>query len=598
MTKTRRGLFRTAGGFLVGSGLDSGGVLGPASPASTSQLFGPAPIWRVNYPNGFLFLGVEAGQVYVFSSALDRLRVLSAANGETLWEFGNGEGFFSVHREGDTFYAAGYDDVMYALETTSGDVVWRYEVTDTPRIPVHGDGTVYVGDYAGNAYAIDAKTGAERWTRRFETDGAPVTVELLTPDTLHLGATGVRSVFVDPATGETHWDASVDKSYASPALDEDEDTVIVSHLQEGLYAFDLADGTLRWSLGVASGAPYVRDGTVYAPARYNDRDADYYAIDAASGSVRWTYSSEIPIWGGAFAEDTVYLNGRGEGTGAVSAVDLTSGTERWQYTTDGEVVTLDLVDGTVLAGSKDTNAYGLDMSTGELVWTVPTGSEVWNVRAADGRVYVGSNDGTVQAFDRATLRERGQGGQVGGPARTPAFVRERPELLWFGVAAVGLGGIAWWARTVRSNDADGVWDGDDDSPVGGSSTAKGTDSSSPADVSHAGRAQGRDQTQDRDQEPAPKPKPRPNPNTDSDRDIPRRKTVPSPSVEDRKTKVYDESRARTTGGDADGPGADPRDDATGDRPGDADSGTAETCPHCGQGIRHPGNYCTQCGGQL
>ena len=60
--------------------------------------------------------------------------------------------------------------------TTLSELVWKFK-TDVRNVwfgssPAIADGVVYVGSEDGRLYALDARTGQEKW--RFKTDGAIV----------------------------------------------------------------------------------------------------------------------------------------------------------------------------------------------------------------------------------------------------------------------------------------------------------------------------------------------------------------------------------------------------------------------------------------
>ena len=138
---------------------------------------------------------------------------------------------------------------------------------------------------------------------------------------------------------------------SSPAVDRD--TVYIGGGDCGVYALDAASGTLRWSYqankeqipGVARtrplqmgllinpqvrSSPAVVDGSVFICGA----DHHLYALDAADGEPRWSF------WAGSRASPavsggTVYVGGhgamRGVVHGVVHALDAATGAPRWQY---------------------------------------------------------------------------------------------------------------------------------------------------------------------------------------------------------------------------------------------------------------------------
>ena len=113
-----------------------------------------------------------------------------------------------------------------------------------------------------------------------------------------------------------------------------------------VYALDAATGHTRWTYtigGPITSSPAVTGGTVYI----GSDDHKVYALNAATGHTRWTYTTGGPIgfqFGETVLGGTVYI-GNGSGTvyigsadGKVYALDAATGHPRWTYTTGGPVV--------------------------------------------------------------------------------------------------------------------------------------------------------------------------------------------------------------------------------------------------------------------
>ena len=158
------------------------------------------------------------------------------------------------------------------------------------------DGTVYIGSDDHKVYALDAATGRPRWTYKSE-------------------APGTDSMFMAPGT-----------FYSSPA---------------------------------------VADGTVYV----GSNDTKVYALDAATGRPRWAYTTGAYIENGSFETTTHAVSGPAVAGGTVYvgsynhnmyALDAATGRPRWTYTTGGSVASGPAVaDGTVYIGSDDHKVYAL-----------------------------------------------------------------------------------------------------------------------------------------------------------------------------------------------------------------------------------------------
>ncbi|OEJ36541.1 hypothetical protein BGK72_38255 [Streptomyces agglomeratus] len=206
--------------------------------------------------------------------------------------------------------------------------------------------------------------------------------------------------------------------------------VYIGSNDKNMYALDAATGTPRWthttgsirryllSGSWAASSPAVVDGTVYI----GSNGKNVYALDAATGTPRWTHTTGSVVQSSpAVVDGTVYI---GSSDKKVYALDAATGTPRWTHTT-GSVVQSSpaVVDGTVYIGSSDKKVYALDAATGTPRWTHTTGNPVRSSPVVvDGIVYIGSSDMKVYALDAATGTPRWTHTTGGWVHSSPAVV--------------------------------------------------------------------------------------------------------------------------------------------------------------------------------
>ena len=124
--------------------------------------------------------------------------------------------------------------------------LWR-ELTGPRAEVIVGGGLAFMGTYAGNFYAWDANTGAEKWVLK---TGGPI----------------------------GH----------SPAFSDG--TVFLGSMDRGLYAVEISTGKARWSFEAGEGiwvSPVVHHGLV----TFGARDGVFHALDAASGRETWRFQT-------------------------------------------------------------------------------------------------------------------------------------------------------------------------------------------------------------------------------------------------------------------------------------------------------------------
>ncbi|MEU9234632.1 PQQ-binding-like beta-propeller repeat protein [Streptomyces subrutilus] len=231
------------------------------------------------------------GTVYVWQDA--RLRALDARSGRESWSYpvgdagscGNVPVRVTPAPDGNVYVAAGTR--VLSVDRASGRVRWHFEAPAVflappafaPGAAVTGGG-VYLADYLGTVYALDAATGQDRWRIATEARTSPDPV-LVAHGNVHLGA-GSALYTLDAVTGTPKWRfAAGGEITGLPAVADGR--VHFGSADHCLYTLDAAGGQLRWKLatgGEITGAPVAEAGVVYACSK----DRCVYALDAAKGT--------------------------------------------------------------------------------------------------------------------------------------------------------------------------------------------------------------------------------------------------------------------------------------------------------------------------
>ncbi|MFF4789090.1 PQQ-binding-like beta-propeller repeat protein [Streptomyces sp. NPDC001276] len=234
---------------------------------------------------------VHDGTVYVWQDA--RLRALEARTGEERWSYPIGDaascGGVPVRvtpaPDGYVYICAGTR--VLAVDVASGHVRWHFEAPAVflcppafaPGPAVSGGG-IYLADYLGTVYALDATDGRDRW--RIATESrASVAPVLVAAGHVHVGS-GRGLYTLDAVTGTPKWRFQAGgEIVGSPAVAEGR--IHFGSTDHLLYTLKADDGRLRWKLatgGEITGSPVVRDGVVYACSK----DRCVYALDAEKGT--------------------------------------------------------------------------------------------------------------------------------------------------------------------------------------------------------------------------------------------------------------------------------------------------------------------------
>ncbi|MEU3985492.1 PQQ-binding-like beta-propeller repeat protein [Streptomyces sp. NPDC026672] len=234
---------------------------------------------------------VHDGTVYVWQDA--RLRALDARTGEERWSYPIGDAAscggvpvrLSPGPDGHVYVSAG--SRVLAVDVASGRVRWHFEApavflcppTFVPGPAVTGGG-VYLADYLGTVYALDAADGRDRW--RIATEArSSVEPVLVAAGHVHVGS-GKGLYTLDAVTGTPKWRFQAGGDIVgAPAVAEGR--IHFGSTDHLLYTLKADDGRLRWKLatgGEITGSPVVKDGVVYACSK----DRCVYALDAEKGT--------------------------------------------------------------------------------------------------------------------------------------------------------------------------------------------------------------------------------------------------------------------------------------------------------------------------
>ncbi|HTH60210.1 MAG TPA: PQQ-binding-like beta-propeller repeat protein [Paraburkholderia sp.] len=331
--------------------------------------------------------------------------------------------------------AIGLDNVAqlaprWALDT-DGDV------SATPTVVA---GVVYVPDFGGSLWAVDAATGKVKWrTKVSDYSGVPDDASRTSPaywrGTLVIGQgtqfanhpTGAFVLGIKAADGAPLWRTKIEADptaivTASPVIDDGVVYVGVSSRAESIrdvptyrgsvVALDARNGKPLWKTYMVpegytggsvwgntpvvdrgAGMLYVTTGNNFsvpegvcrspaqqhcAPVAADDHIDSFVALDLKTGRIVWTKST-LP------ADKSTSVN-RDDGDGP--DYDFASGPSLYTTTIDGRPVTL------LGAGQKDGIVWALDPKTGNVVWQTQVGPRslldgvMWGTAVDGKRIYV------------------------------------------------------------------------------------------------------------------------------------------------------------------------------------------------------------------
>lgn len=302
-------------------------------------------VWRTALQTTSSPLGTPAADGERLYAVLGGVQAFRASDGERLWR-GPLDTYApeNLVSDGERVYAA--EAVVTAYEAATGRVVWQRRPdanASLGRAALH-EGVLYFGTSSHRVHALDAATGAPRWT----TDVGPewehmavVRGVAVSGDTVYAAVEQWRAangyvasgwiVALDRSTGAVLWryrsGSGDDRDVfgSSPAVAGR--LVLVSDVSSNaVVAVDRFTGQEAWRFRGLPGyvgfqeAPLVRGERVYAASG----DTRAYALELATGRLVW--SRALPAANEAYAlcGNRLFVN-----YGGVAALDVESGRIAW-----------------------------------------------------------------------------------------------------------------------------------------------------------------------------------------------------------------------------------------------------------------------------
>ena len=233
--------------------------------------------------------------------------------------------------------------------------------------------------------------------------GGPIeSSPILANDTLFFGSDDGYLYALDPRTGADRWRLDLGApAPASPAFDAG--VVVVVDRSGILHGVNATTGIEAWrTAAVANPAPpALADGIVYVTGS----DHKVHGFDVQTGAEQWSWTTSgslnDPLAVGA---GSVYTS---TDDGVVHAIALTGATESWHQQLDSTAVGYPIISGDVVLvnilqgpGEPSGQLYGLDRADGHLLWRfrAPSGLQVSMGSVRDGILYAPTQSDGIYAF--------------------------------------------------------------------------------------------------------------------------------------------------------------------------------------------------------
>jgi outer membrane protein assembly factor BamB len=291
-----------------------------------------------------------------------------------------------------------HDTVLTTHQATTRtnmlNLVWTFSAGGaTDSTPAISQGVAYLGDEAGDVYAVNITTGVPvpGWSAH-----VPAAVEsspAVDAGRVIFGDDAGVVTALDATTGGVDWSRTLGAEVTTaPAVAGG--VVYVTSTNGWLRALDETSGKTIWRAKVSSGAlssPSVDTADSLAIVGDSTGKVDAYSL---SGSPVWSVSLGGQVVATpAIGAGTVYV---GSTTGTFYALKETTGATDWSAVTSGPITAAANIATTyVVVGSQGGDVNSYNMGSGALTGTEPVGSPVTGVVSTIGISVAGTSTGRL-----------------------------------------------------------------------------------------------------------------------------------------------------------------------------------------------------------
>lgn len=350
--------------------------------------------------------GIKANEQRNASASHNKLEHISAQRSTsipevTLWTFKTSGpiGWSTtpvLNREGNIIYCPSSDGRLYAIQSTDGKAVFKYDCgAPVLTTPLYMPDKLIVSDCAGQTHALDPQTGKQLWLHQ-NNSGHVASPALHGNTAIICDQTGIVSG-LDVRTGRKLWQFNAqDAILAQPKVHGD--SFYFGTRGGSVYSLASSSGRLNWKY-VASGrivsTPVTSVDTVYL----GTQSGAFFALDVEAGRLIWEYPVDGMINRGGLIVFTSIMFA--SSTKWLYCCEKYDGTLKWKAPLKGRPAAALLnMQNVVVSLSREGWLEGFDTASGALKWRLFLHKEVEaQPLIADGKIYIASIDGEINCLD-------------------------------------------------------------------------------------------------------------------------------------------------------------------------------------------------------
>lgn len=270
----------------------------------------------------------------VYIGNQDSMYAINATTGKSRWVVPCKVGTTPTIEDG-IVYVGSWDHNLYALDAATGALKWKYPTDDNViTTPIVYNNFVYIGSLDGNMHALDATTGAPKW--KYSIGFAPIDPTRVF-GTLFIGSLHGDVAAINAFTGKQVWRIKTKEVSENPTFDFATNNVYINSNDGILYAFNALSSFINARITInpyGGSSPTINNGVVYVVSGGPFTLSKIYAIDIATNTITWVYTSkEAYIRGSPIVYNNLLYIGdndvSGWSNGHLIGIDIHAGTKKW-----------------------------------------------------------------------------------------------------------------------------------------------------------------------------------------------------------------------------------------------------------------------------
>ncbi len=293
--------------------------------------------------------------------------------------------------------------------------LWSFKCEDEIRgTPSIFQGSLYIGAYDNNLYALDAAEGKFQW--KYPTEGGIVSRPAFLDGNVYFGSEDKRLHVVSARSGKVVWTYYTNEPIrSSPRIAEGH--VFIGSDDNHLHAVNTSTGRMVWRFETADAirsTPFVMNDMVY----FGCESGDYYAVNFR-GELKWRFRAKRSVTSSTIGHGQAIYFSSVDGT--LYSLDPSNGWVLWRFRLGkASISTPSIADDLVFVGASDGFIYAVEAKTSKEAWRFRTEHQVNGSPVVyKDSLYCGSVDGSLYCLEYRTGRLRWKFGTEGAITGTP-----------------------------------------------------------------------------------------------------------------------------------------------------------------------------------